>query len=113
MLKPVALFATTIAALHCLAVERALTVEPHDAEIRVISSVADTQLLMLGIERGCGDRFAGRYQRNSSGRLANGEGCRANGSPRVACWSICWGRTDVVFYDDIQLTLNSTELRVV
>jgi Flp pilus assembly secretin CpaC len=47
MLKPVALFATTIAALHCIAAERALTVELHDAEIRVISSVANTRQLML------------------------------------------------------------------
>jgi hypothetical protein len=49
MLKLVAFFALAIAALHRVATERALTVEPHDVEIRVISSVANTRLLMLGL----------------------------------------------------------------
>ena len=49
MLKPVALFATTIAALHFVVAERPLTVEPPVAEIRVVGSDANARLLMIGL----------------------------------------------------------------
>jgi Flp pilus assembly secretin CpaC len=49
MLKLVALLATAIAAFHCVVAEGALKVEPHAAEIRVISKVANARLMMIGL----------------------------------------------------------------
>jgi Flp pilus assembly secretin CpaC len=136
MLKPVALFATTIAALHCLAVERALTVEPHDAEIRVISSVADTQLLMLGLSEAVAIDLPADIKEILVGDLQTVR-VVVRTVRRVLLVGASVGRTNVVFYDDKdrqileldisvlpqtsrpelgvpqQLTLNSTELRVV
>ena len=99
MLKLVALFATTIAALHCVAAERALTVEPHDAEIRVISGAANTRLLMLGLNEAIAIDLPADIKEILVGDLQTVR-VVVRTIRRVFLVGASVGRTNIVFYDD-------------
>jgi pilus assembly protein CpaC len=97
MLKPVAL-ATTVAALHCVAAARALTVELHDAEIRVISSVANTRQLMLALNEAVSIDLPADIKEILVGDLQTVR-VVVRTVRRVFLVGASVGRTNVVFYD--------------
>jgi Flp pilus assembly secretin CpaC len=99
MLRPVTLLATTIAALYCVVAERALTVELHDTEIRVISSLADTQLLMLGLNEAVAIDLPADIKEILVGDLQTVR-VVVRTVRRVFLVGASVGRTNIVFYDD-------------
>jgi Flp pilus assembly secretin CpaC len=99
MLKPVVLFATTIAALHCIAAERALTVELQDAEIRVINSVANTRILMLALNETVAIDLPADIKEILVGDLQTVR-VVVRTVRRVFLVGASVGRTNIVFYDD-------------
>ena len=95
MLKPVALFATTIAALHFVVAERPLTVEPPVAEIGVVGSDANARLLMIGLNETMAIDI-------KEVLVADLQTVRVvvRTVRRVLLVGASVGRTDIVFYDD-------------
>ena len=99
MLKPVALFATTIAALHFVVAERPLTVEPPVAEIRVVGSDANARLLMIGLNE---TRAIDSPAAIKEILVRDLQTVRVvvRTVRRVLLVGASVGRTDIVFYDD-------------
>jgi Flp pilus assembly secretin CpaC len=99
MLKLVAIFAMTIAALDCVVAEGALKVEPHAAEFRVISKVANARLLMIGLNETVAVDAPANIKEILVGDLQTVR-VVVRTVRRVLLVGASVGRTNIAFYDD-------------